>query len=162
MRHGLAADLDSQGLLNDAARPLTPQGERKLRAITKWMGGMELSFDLIWFSPCLRARQTAAIVAHGLQAEGRLKAADCLLPQAQPGKVVEALRRLAPQPESVLLVGHEPGLSELISLLATGTLSLGIALKKGGLCKLRAESLEPGRVAVLEWLLTPKQMIRGE
>jgi hypothetical protein len=39
-----------------------------------------------------------------------------------------------------------------------GDSSVSIAMKKGGLCKLSAESLKAGRCATLEWLLTPKQM----
>jgi phosphohistidine phosphatase len=71
---------------------------------------------------------------------------------------VEFLDRLQPTPESVLLVGHEPFLSGLISLLATGHEGFCVVMKKGGLCKLTIEALRHGRCATLEWLLTPKQM----
>jgi phosphohistidine phosphatase len=68
------------------------------------------------------------------------------------------LGRLKPAPEKILLVGHEPDLSRLISVLATGTLQLQLDFKKGGLCKLEAETLRAGPCATLVWLLTPKQM----
>jgi phosphohistidine phosphatase SixA len=58
----------------------------------------------------------------------------------------------------VLLVGHEPYLSGLVSLLASGGATLTVVMKKGGLCKLTTGSLIHGRCATLEWLLTPKQM----
>src|SRR5258708_7959635 len=61
-------------------------------------------------------------------------------------------------PGEVLLVGHEPNLSELISLLVSGDARLSITMKKGGLCKVSAEILAARRCASLEWLLTPKQM----
>ena len=48
--------------------------------------------------------------------------------------------------------------SELVALLAAGNTSLEIDFKKGGLCKLEAESLYYGRCAKLVWLLTPRQM----
>ena len=67
---------------------------------------------------------------------------------------------MKPRPKNVLLVGHEPQLSGLISLCLTGTLDLRMEMKKGGLCKLVMDSLAPGQWAVLAWLLTPKQMIR--
>ena len=73
-------------------------------------------------------------------------------------KLVELLNHLQPSAESVLLVGHEPYLSGLISLLVSGNASFAVVMKKGGLCKLSTESLQPGRCATLEWLLTPKQM----
>jgi phosphohistidine phosphatase len=56
------------------------------------------------------------------------------------------------------LVGHEPYLSQLISLLVSGREDIGIDFKKGGLCKLEAEKLRYGKCAQLIWLLTPKQM----
>ena len=49
-------------------------------------------------------------------------------------------------------------LSELISLLIAGDTRAAVMMKKGGLCKLTAETLHDGRCAVMEWLLTPKQM----
>jgi hypothetical protein len=49
-------------------------------------------------------------------------------------------------------------LGKLIALLAAGNTSLEIDFKKGGLCKLEAESLIYGRCAKLVWLLTPRQM----
>ncbi len=57
-----------------------------------------------------------------------------------------------------MLVGHEPYLSTLISLLLSGDGGLQVEMKKGGLCKLSVESLKHGRCAKLEWLLTPRQM----
>ena len=59
---------------------------------------------------------------------------------------------------TVLLVGHEPDLSGLISLLVAGDTASAVVMKKGGLCKLSTESLKHGRCAALAWLLTPKQM----
>lgn len=61
-------------------------------------------------------------------------------------------------PENLLLVGHEPDLSKLISLLVAGKIGPGFALKKAGLAKLEVESLRAGQCATLAWLLTPTQM----
>jgi phosphohistidine phosphatase SixA len=60
----------------------------------------------------------------------------------------------------VLLVGHEPYLSNLISLLLSGHTNICINLKKGGLCSLSIGELHYGRCADLESLLTPAQMRR--
>ena len=159
LRHGVAVDLEAGGCVRDAERPLTPGGERKLRAVVKGMRAMNLSFDWILSSPYLRARETARIVARGLQSLDRLQLADCLAPGGSPRKTVENLCRLEPAPSGLLLVGHEPGLSELISTLVAGNPDLGIVMKKGGLCKLTIPTLKLSRCAALEWLLTPKQLI---
>ena len=159
LRHGIAVEPGSPGFEDDADRPLTPEGERKLRRITEAMGALELGFDLILSSPYVRARQTAEIVAEALKARKRLASSDDLVPGGSAAKLIEHLGQLRPQPDDVLLVGHEPYLSELISLLVSGTESSRVVLKKGGLCKLTTESLKHGRCATLLWLLTPKQMV---
>jgi phosphohistidine phosphatase len=132
--------------------------ERKLRQISKAMEALELSFDLILSSPYVRARQTAEIVAAALGKRKMLELSDTLTPGGSTKKLVELLNRMEPSPGSVLLVGHEPYLSELISLLLSGKESFAVVMKKGGLCKLTTGSLNPGRCATLQWLLTPKQM----
>ena len=158
LRHGIAVEPGTPGYMKDADRPLTPEGERKLRRIAEAVEALDLSFDLILSSPYLRARQTAEIVAEGLKARKRLELSDSLTPGGSPKKLVELLNHLQPSAGSVLLVGHEPYLSGLISLLVSGDASFAVVMKKGGLCKLSTESLKPGRCATLEWLLTPKQM----
>ena len=122
------------------------------------LDSLELAFDLILSSPYVRARQTAEIVAETLKSNKRLSLSDELTPQGSPKKLVEFLQRIQPPPENVLLVGHEPYLSEFISLLLVGNTSLLLVLKKGGLCKLTTDSLKAGRCATLQWLLTPKFM----
>jgi phosphohistidine phosphatase len=157
LRHGLAVEPGTAGYSKDADRPLTPKGRRKLRRAAQTMKALGLSFDLILSSPYLRARQTAAILAKALDAKERLELSGALAPGNATREIIECLHRL-PVPDNVLLVGHEPGLSQLISLLVAGDSGLSVSMKKGGLCKLSAESLKPGRCATLEWLLTPKQM----
>ena len=158
LRHGLAVEPGTPGYALDADRPLTPKGERKLWQIAEAMAALELSFDIILSSPYLRARQTAEIVAEAFKARKKLEFSDSLAPGGSPKKLMEFLDRLKPAPESVMLVGHEPYLSGLVSLLVSGDASFPVVMKKGGLCKLVIESLESGRCAELEWLLTPKQL----
>jgi phosphohistidine phosphatase len=158
LRHGIAVEPGTPSYAKDADRPLTPEGERKLGQIADAMEALELSFDLILSSPYLRARQTAEIIAEALNGSKCLSLSDNLTPNGSPKKLVESLNAVRPPPESILLVGHEPYLSEFISLLVSGTASFSVVMKKGGLCKLGAENLKPGRCATLEWLLTPKQM----
>src|SRR6516164_9711785 len=111
LRHGLAVERGTSGYNNDADRPLTDEGERKLQDIARAMRKMELDFDLILSSPYTRARQTAEIVAHGLKARKELEFSDSLTPDGSARELIESLNRLRPKPESVLLVGHEPHLS---------------------------------------------------
>jgi phosphohistidine phosphatase len=158
LRHGLAVDHGTPGYARDADRPLTPKGERKLARIADAMGELELSFDLILSSPYTRARQTAEIIAAALNARKKLEFSEGLTPDGSFKTLIEGINQLESRPDNVLLVGHEPHLSGLISLLVSGDSSFRVVMKKGGLCKLSIESLKHGRCAVLEWLLTPRQM----
>jgi phosphohistidine phosphatase len=158
LRHGIAVEPGTPGFAHDSDRALIPEGERKLAKITRAMEKMELSFDWILSSPYVRARQTAEIVADGLRLRKRLELTELLTPGGSPGKLIEQIRRRKPAPENVLLVGHEPNLSELISRLISGAEGIPVTMKKGGLCKLAIPSLRDGQCAALEWLLGPRQL----
>ena len=58
----------------------------------------------------------------------------------------------------ILLVGHEPLLSSLISRIIAGDENAGIAMTKGGLAKIRDVSFAERPSGELHWLLTAKQM----
>jgi phosphohistidine phosphatase SixA len=68
--------------------------------------------------------------------------------------------RTAPHGERVMLVGHEPMLSELASLLLTGSIDgARIVLKKGGCVAIMIRTPAP-RAAMLEWAATPRMLRR--
>jgi phosphohistidine phosphatase len=158
LRHGIAVERGAAGFTQDSERPLTGEGKQKLRRVIKAARAMELEFDLILTSPYLRARQTAELIAGALRVRKNLQLCPQLVAEADPEEVVDHLKLLNPAPENVLLVGHEPYLSRLISLLLAGTPDLSIGLKKGGLCKLTIPVWKAGPTAILDWLLTPRQM----
>lgn len=158
LRHGLAVEPGAPEYPKDSDRPLIPKGERKLWKTAQALQELELSFDWILSSPYVRARQTAEIIAEALHLHKKLEISETLTPAGNTRKLIELIHHRQPRPEHVLLVGHEPFLSELISLLVTGEPQAVVIMKKGGLCKLSAEVLEHGRCAALEWLLTPRQL----
>ena len=158
LRHGLAIERELPGFQNDSARPLTTKGINQLKKISTAMEKMDLGFDLILSSPFLRAKETAEIVAKKLKLKKSLKFSNALTPDQDVKFLIPQLQKLKPAPKRILLVGHEPFLSELVSLLVTGSAQLQMDFKKGGLCKLEAEKLSAGKCASLTWLLTPKQM----
>ncbi len=159
LRHGLAVEYGTPGCADDASRPLTVEGKAKLREINHAMKKLDLDFDLILSSPYKRARQTAEITAEELDLIKKLAFSDALTPQGSAKELIGHINQLKPRPENILLVGHEPYLSGLISLLVSGGRNFSVVLKKGGLAKLSSEILKHGRCASLEWLLTPKQMM---
>jgi len=158
LRHAIAAERSSAGHSSDSQRPLTPEGLRKLKRIVRGMKSIELSFDLILSSPYMRARQTADVVATTLGLESVLELSVLLEPGAELQALIADLASRSMGVDRILLVGHEPMLSSLTSLLLSGDEDLDITLKKGGLCKLAIRTISPGRCATLEWLLTPRYL----
>ena len=158
LRHAIAVEHGTPGYENDADRPLTDEGKRKLRRVTRAMAAMDLSFGLILSSPYPRAKETAEIAARELGLTDRLELSETLTPGGSTEQLIEWLNQRDPKPKNVLLVGHEPYLSGLVSRLVSGAENAGITLRKAGLCKLTTEALTHGRCATLEWLLTPRLM----
>lgn len=156
LRHGDAADQSDSRYATDAARPLTPKGIKRTRQLANGLRQMDITFDVIFSSPLVRARQTAEIVARSLKLEKHLRLTNHLAPEGAFVDIVAQIENVRPVSKTLLLVGHEPFLSGLISLLCTGGPVLGLTLKKGGLCRLEVATLKAGRCALLEWLLSPR------
>jgi phosphohistidine phosphatase len=160
LRHGIAVNRESSGNADDRERALTPKGERRMRRNAEGMLALGLTYDLILSSPYLRATQTAAIVAQTFEVPEEVQLSDTLTPAGSPRQLLAALHTDYRERQDILLVGHEPYLSRLISTLLTGGPNLPVVMKKGGLCTLAVETLRFGRCANLVSLLTPGQLRR--
>src|SRR5258708_10736877 len=158
LRHGLAVELDNPDCGRDSERALTGEGKRKLQQVADALQALEISYELILTSPYRRALQTAEIIAEALELTKKIQCTDHLIPGSSGRKLIDYINDLKSAPDSLLLVGHEPDLSRLISLLVAGDSNASITLKKGGFSKLKLESLKYGQCASLEWLLTPAPM----
>jgi phosphohistidine phosphatase len=157
MRHAIAAEPDEN--TEDSLRPLTEKGRKKLGKIAHNLEKLEIEIDNIMTSPYLRARQTADVVAHELGIkQKRVLESENLTPLGFAEKMVEEINARETV-ENLLIVGHEPFLSQLIGMLIAGDAGLNINMQKAGLCKLSLDQLAYGRCATLEWLLTPEQLI---
>lgn len=158
LRHGIAVEPGEAA--SDAARTLTAEGKKKMKHIARGMKALELSFDLILSSPYARARETAEIVAREFGILPVLEFSPRLEVGGDPAALLEEIASRGGDISDVLLVGHEPQLSRLISHLLSGNSGLSVTMKKGGLCKLDVSRLRFARSASLEWLLTPSQLAR--
>jgi phosphohistidine phosphatase len=158
MRHGPAVEPDTPGFRNDADRALTAKGRRQVRKVARAMAELELDLDLILSSPYVRARQTAEIVAATLKRKKHLKYSNALAVGGDAALLLRQLERMKPMPKSLLLVGHEPYLSQLMSVLLMGDSRMNVDFKKSGLCGLEIDKLQLGACATLGWMLTPDQL----
>jgi phosphohistidine phosphatase len=143
----------------DAKRPLTNEGEKKTIEVARGMKRLGLSFDLILSSPYERALRTAQIVVEVYKVR-KLFPTNNLAANADSHAIIAEINDNFSTLKDIIVVGHEPFLSGLISLLLTGDGAMKIDFKKAGLCKLKIEELRFGKCARLDWLLTPRQLSR--
>ena len=159
VRHGKAEDAGAGR--SDADRQLTKKGRDDILAVAYWIAAQQIEFDLIAASPFVRAQETAAIVAEVLGVPEKIVTWKTLVPGGNPDTVCRELDRHH-QASAVLLVGHEPLLSALISRIISGHNDAGIAMTKGALAKIRNYSFTGHPSGELHWLLTAKQMAGGK
>ena len=157
MRHGIASPLGTSGIKSDRERPLTQKGLKRMRKAAKGLSSLGIRFGRILTSPSLRARQTAQLVAKELNMEEQLEEVKELAPEGSVQGLLSSLTSYRAQ-KQILLVGHEPLLSETISFLLSEGNNIRIGLKKGGLCYVEVDDLPPQKGALLHWMLTPKQL----
>ena len=154
LRHGLAGDR-SEWKGNDASRPLTDEGVKKMKRAAATLDELDLKLDVIITSPLVRARQTAEIAAQKLNLNSKLVKDQRLA----PGFNVDHLRAVLlnhPGVNAVMLIGHEPDFSETISALVGGG---RIVCKKGGLALVELPDAN-SRHGELVWLMPPKVLAR--
>ena len=157
LRHGIAVDPGSSGMPDDA-RPLTEKGVKRMRQIASGLCALDLDLERIVTSPLPRARETAEIVALALGANDRLEISKILQTGSDALAVERWLRDRAE--ERMMLVGHNPTLSELVSLLVVGARMSPICeLKKGGIAALQRVA-GPVGLFELSWLATPRLLRR--
>lgn len=157
LRHAIAVTRGMPG--QDARRALTSEGRGRLEKITQAWPTLGVEVDVIFTSPFVRALQTAEIAA---QALGRdiPEILEALSAGAAPAEIIETLAPRVHDDDRVMLVGHEPDLGRLISMLVCGNDLSGFNMKKAGLSKLTVDRLHVGACAVLEWHLWPRHMLR--
>lgn len=113
IRHAHAVDAEE-----NPERPLSKRGRAQVRALAAFLKKSgTFQPEEFWHSPLLRSRETAELLARGL----RLDAPFTLIPEIEPeGDPRAIMRRIKAAAHPLAIVGHEPHLSALATLLVTG------------------------------------------
>jgi phosphohistidine phosphatase len=140
IRHAIAEPRDPGRWPDDSLRPLSEHGVELFRTAARGLRRLGVEVEALLASPYARSWRTAEIL---VQEAGWPRPEECadLRPFSALSDGVRLVRRRTES--SVALVGHQPHLSELASLLLTGSDSSRLELKKGGVIWLRFEG-EPG------------------
>jgi phosphohistidine phosphatase len=137
--------------LPDHLRPLARRGRAAVAALARHMKATGIAPDLVLCSPAVRAVQTWEGVASGLPAATAVDVDDELY-GASAGGLLRRLRQLPPDIDSVLVIGHNPGLEDVtLGLVGNGDPALRRRLESkfptGSLVTLDA----PGEWHDLRW-----------
>jgi phosphohistidine phosphatase len=157
VRHGIAVEAGTPGIPDDE-RLLTSKGEKRMRQIARGLVRLNLKLDRIVTSPLPRARATAEIIADALDARKILETSNVLQTGSAAATVERWLRDR--NEERLMIVGHNPTLSDLISLLVLGATQPAFCdLKKGGIAAL-TRSAALSVLYEVHWIAPPR-LIRG-
>jgi len=152
VRH--AAAIERTAEVPEEQRYLTPKGRDFMRTTARTMLKKGLEPGLILTSPLIRAVQSADILAETLSYNVPVVVTD----QLSPGFDLGALQRLLaefPQADQLVIVGHEPDLSTVVSALLA--LKGGFDFKKGSAFKLILDA-KFTKPATFKWLVVGKKL----
>src|ERR1700755_2992424 len=102
--------------LQDFDRPLNSRGKEAAPLVGRYVAKSKLRVDLLICSPAERARRTAALVKEsaGLNAETLY---DERVYEADAARLVEVVSQADESADALMLVGHNPGMGELLTPL---------------------------------------------
>lgn len=101
--------------VHDHERPLAERGRKAAPLMAKWLAGTGLKPTVALVSTAARTQETWELAAPAL---GRIVRRDVgEIYEAPAERIVEAIRGVEPSVETLLVIGHNPGLEDLAQLL---------------------------------------------
>ena len=109
------AKSDQSSTEADIDRPLNPRGERQAPEAGRWLADNIDAIDLAVVSPANRARTTWDLASAELDEQPQTRIDD----RIYGGSLLSVVRDLPDEARTVVLVGHNPGIEDLASLLSS-------------------------------------------
>lgn len=135
----------------DDKRALDKEGVEQCGIIGRTLAALNVHVDVVISSPLKRAAQTAVLVSNEIGYEGKLQLDGSLKPGSGMEEFSRMLQKHADH-EAIMVVGHNPNLSEFLGKLIGRRAAAQIDLKKGAVAKVDSDS----KGGTLEWCITPK------
>ncbi len=137
----------------DSLRPLTADGRKAARSVGEALRKENIVLAEIVSSPLVRAVETAELLMVGLGFDGALQVSEELEPGGVPSQILLRVVAQHWNSPSLALVGHEPSMGALLSLLLERR---GLALGKATAVRLTLE--HPAKPAKLVWTIKPRRL----
>jgi len=135
----------------DEKRPLDKDGIEQCQYVGRALAALDVHVDLIISSPLKRATQTAALIANELAYDNRIEIAPALRPEAAYPQFRDLLNRHSSQ-DAIMVVGHNPNLSDFFGRVIGGGARASLDLKKAGVARVEVDHNR----GTLNWYITPK------
>lgn len=152
IRHGVA-EARGDAWPDDGKRPLTADGMSRMRKAVRGLSRLGVLVDVILTSPLVRTRQTAEVVAAGLDPRPSIVNVESLAPGGSFAAVIADLEKHA-RKSRIALVGHEPAIGELAARLIGSRHPF--EFKKGAVCRIDFHILPPAGPGDLRWFMPPR------
>ncbi len=136
----------------DEKRALDKEGIEQCGYVGRALAALDVQVDVIISSPLKRATQTASLVGNEIGHEGKLQIEPALRTEGTFSDFRKLLDKYAKQ-ESIMVVGHNPNLSEFLGRIISDTgCQASVDLKKAAVAKVETRR----NSGALQWCLTPR------
>ena len=157
LRHAKSSWKDNT--LPDHERPLNSRGRRSAETMSSFLKQEKVSPDLILSSSAVRARDTIEIITRSVMRGSELRF-DERIYEAPVERLIEVVTQIDKGARSALVVGHNPGLEELLEAL-TGKIE---TMPTAALAKITFKTSDWNDVVkggALQWVVRPKDWSRA-
>ncbi|MGA8438983.1 MAG: histidine phosphatase family protein [Candidatus Sulfotelmatobacter sp.] len=138
----------------DDKRALDKDGIEQCGYVGRALTAMDAQVEVIVSSPLKRATQTASLVGNEMGYEGKLQMDAGLRPDATFADFRRLLEKYASL-ESIMVVGHNPNLSQFLgTVISESGCEASVELKKGAVARVDMRRSS----GTLQWCLTPKAL----
>jgi phosphohistidine phosphatase len=156
LRHAKSSWKDESQL--DFERPLASRGRKACSVIAKFIQSEAIEFDLLLSSTAVRARETIELIRQQAKLRSELRY-DERIYEAPVTRLVEIISEVENDRKVILLVGHNPGMEELIHTLTGEERQVSTA----SLAKIKLKVSKWSEVGnangTLEWIVRPKELV---
>ena len=143
--------------MRDFDRPLADRGREACAVIGDYIKDKGIDFDLVLVSTAVRTRETIELVKARAEFRGEVRY-DERIYEATTSQLLELISPVDNDRQSVLLVGHNPGIEELLALLTGEPQHVTTANFAKIKIKATKWSASLANKGTLEWIIRPKEM----
>ena len=155
LRHAKSSWADES--MRDFDRPLANRGREDCAVIGRFIEEKGIDFDLVLVSTAARTRETIALVKDRAKFQAEVRY-DERIYEAITAQLLEVISQVENDRQSVLLVGHNPGIADLLALLTGEHHQVTTATFAKIELNASVWSANLANAGTLDWIVRPKEL----